>query len=221
MVPVRDSAACLLLCLALAAPSGCDAQEGEIQRIAEILHLEPGQAVADVGAGDGDFAEGLAEIVGPNGRVYATEVKESLVSAMGDRFDEAGLEQVEVVLGSQDELGLEAGCCDAILLRLVYHHFEDPDRMRTALLRSLVPGGLIAIVDIVPQEDWAVLPGVPDRGGHGIPSSDLEAEMLEAGFEWVESHAEWNGDPERFARVFRKPANSHESQAGPTVSSRP
>ena len=198
---------CAVLFLVLAAPGSCGSDSDEIDRIAGILHLEPGQRLADVGAGKGEFAEGLAAFVGAEGRVYATEVKESLVTSMQERFEDAGLDQAIAVLGSQGDLGLEAGCCDAILLRLVYHHFEDPDTMRAGLWEALAPGGRIAIIDITPQEDWAELPGVPDRGGHGIPTSALEAEMLGAGFELVENHSDWNGDEDRFARVFRRPAS--------------
>lgn len=196
-----------LVAVATAAPGACGSELGEIDRIAGILALEDGQSVADVGAGDGDFAEGLAEVVGPEGRLYATEVKESLVTSMRERFEGAGLGRATAILGSQSDLGLEEGCCDAILLRLVYHHFEDPRTMRAALWRALRPGGLIAVIDITPQEDWEELPGVPDRGGHGIPTADLEAEMLGAGFELVAEYSDWNGDEDRFAMVFRRPAS--------------
>lgn len=205
MLRTRRLVACLVLVLALLGPNGSAAQAGEIDRIVEILHLGPGESVADVGAGDGDFAVGLAAAVGPEGRLYATEVKEDLVTSMRERFADAGLDQAVAILGSQDDLGLQAGCCDAILLRLVYHHFEDPDAMRAGLWRALRPGGRIAVIDITPQEDWAALPRVPDRGGHGIPTAALEAEMLGAGFEPVERHSDWNGDKDRFALVFRRP----------------
>jgi cyclopropane fatty-acyl-phospholipid synthase-like methyltransferase len=207
MLRTRRSVAYLLLALAVLMSASAAANAGEIDRIVEILHLEAGESVADVGAGDGDFAVGLAAAVGREGRLYATEVKENLVTSMRERFAEAGLDQSTAILGSQDDLGLEAGCCDAILLRLVYHHFEDPDTMRAALWRALRPGGRIAVIDITPQENWAKLPGVPDRGGHGIPTAALEAEMLGAGFERVERHSDWNGDEDRFAVVFQRPAS--------------
>ena len=119
---------------------------------------------------------------------------------------DAAIHQVTVVLGGQDSIGLSAGCCDAILLRLVYHHFEEPDAMRSDLWHALKPDGLLAIIDITPQEDWRVLPRVPDRGGHGIPTGHLIDEMLGAGFELVEEQADWNGEEDRYAVLFRRPA---------------
>ena len=133
--------------------------------------------VADVGAGDGDWSFRLAERVGETGHVYATEVDEDELKKIRRRIRKADNDNITAVEGDQERTGLEADCCDAILLRLVYHHFSDPARMRTDLRRALRPGGLLAIIDIVPQKHWRKLPEVPDRGGHGIPVQDLIAEV--------------------------------------------
>lgn len=195
------------LVLLLAAAGGV-AWAGEADRIAEVLALESGLYVADVGAGDGRWSEALARRVGPTGRVYATEVDEEEVVKIRQRVEDSGLENVTVLVGDQQDTGLEAGCCDAILLRLVYHHFVDPPRMRSSLRRALRPGGRLAIIDILPQENWRELPGVPDRGGHGISPEMLIQEMTADGFEAVERHADWNGDDERYCVVFRRQAEA-------------
>lgn len=203
--PSNRSLAIAIAGLALVACSLRGASMAEIERIATLLQLAPGHVLADVGAGDGDFSEKLAAKVGPEGRVFATEVKKDLVKKIEKRMSRKGLSQIEAVLGSQDEIGLPPDCCDAVLLRLVYHHFVKPERMRAELWQALKPNGLIAIVDITPQEHWSKLPGVPDRGGHGIPKGDLVAEMVGAGFEFVEQQNNWNNQEDRFAVLFRKP----------------
>lgn len=179
--------------------------EAEVDLIAELLRVEPGQVLADVGAGEGDFATRLAGKVGETGLVIATEVDPELVEAIERAARDEELPQLLAVLGDQDEIGLDAGCCDAILLRLVYHHFQKPEAMRADLRRALKPGGVLAVIDIKPQENWRVLPGVPDRGGHGIGTGDLIQEMLAADFLLVEERSDWNGDEDRYALVFRRP----------------
>lgn len=176
----------------------------EAERIAETLCLEAGARVADVGAGDGDWTAALARRVGESGHVYATEVKKDLVEDIRKRMKEEGLGNVTVVLGDQESTGLPDACCDAVLLRMVYHHFTDPAKMRASLKRTLKPGGLIAVIDIVPQKSWSRLAGVPERGGHGIPVDDLVAEMTAAGFQVVSRHGDWNGDEDRYCIVFRR-----------------
>jgi SAM-dependent methyltransferase len=48
------------------------------------------------------------------------------------------------------ESGLPAACCDAIVLRRVYHHLSDPAAINASLLPSLRPGGLLAVIDLPP-----------------------------------------------------------------------
>lgn len=199
------------LAVLLWASAGCasGATPGEVDRIAAALGLEPGMTVADVGAGDGDFAVALARRVGAEGRLIATEVEEDLVRELRELAEEEGLENLVAVLGSQQTTGLDAGCCDGVLLRMVYHHFQEPAAMRADLRAALRPGGRIAVIDIVPQESWRDLPGVPDRGGHGIPPEQLEAEMTGDGFELVAHLEAWNDDDERFCMVFvRRPGGA-------------
>jgi len=171
--------------------------------VEEALALREGMQVADVGAGDGDWAERLAEKVGPAGHVYATEITDEDVQEIASRADRGGLGNLTAVLGSATDTGLVDGCCEAILLRMVYHHFTDPAPMRASLRRALRPGGRLAVIDLRPQ-DWGDLPRVPNRGGHGIREEDLVAEMTSDGFEVVARYEEWAGSHVRYCVVFRR-----------------
>ena len=200
----------VVLMLGLAAVARTEG--GESERIASLLEARPGAAVADVGAGEGSWTIGLSAAVGPGGRVYATEVGEELVRSLRERVKELDLENVTAVLGAQQAIGLPDSCCDAILLRLVYHHFVDPAMMRSELARSLRPGGRLLVIETVPQSSWRRLEGVPERGGHGIAPDDLVEEMAQAGFVAIERSPEWNGDPERYAIVFRRAGSPRSSE---------
>lgn len=194
----------LALALLVAGCSTDRASADELERLVEILQLQPGSMVADVGAGDGDWAVDLAEYVGLEGHVWATEVGQDDVEDIEGRIPDTFAENITVVLGDQSDTGLPENCCDAILLRMVYHHFTRPAEMRASLRSALRPDGLIAIIDIIPQNAWRDLPEVPDRGGHGIPHGDLIREMTSEGFEVVLREDDWNGDDDRFCVVFRR-----------------
>jgi SAM-dependent methyltransferase len=196
-----------LVVASLLASAGCTSRQAsaeELDRIVDILQLQPGSVVADVGAGEGEWAVELAKRVGAAGHVWATEVDKHDVEDLEERLLDGSRNNVTVVLGDQFETGLPAECCDAILLRMVYHHFTNPARMRSSLRQSLRPGGLIAIIDITPQSAWRDLPDVPERGGHGIERGDLIREMTSAGFTVVLDEDDWNGDDERYCVVFRR-----------------
>ena len=51
------------------------------ERVIEALGLEPGDRVADLGAGSGYFTLHLAQAVGPTGKVYGLDVTDEMLDA--------------------------------------------------------------------------------------------------------------------------------------------
>src|SRR5262245_59728494 len=110
----RRSAPGRLVLLALLAAAG--SASGRVQpagdetgRLLSALGVKPGHRVADVGAGDGQWAERLAREVGATGHVFATEVDDAELAKIRKRVSDAGLSNVTAVRGTQDDTGLEAG----------------------------------------------------------------------------------------------------------------
>jgi len=197
LLPLLAGVSWVLLPATLAAP-------GESERIVALLQLRPGMTVADVGAGDGRYSVELARAVGPGGKVLATEIEQDKLDRIERRAGGDGLTNITTVLGTQEGTGLAAGCCEAILLRLVYHHFAEPAPMRASLRQALRPGGQLLVVDTLPQRSWRKLEGVPDRGGHGIQPEDLVEELTADGFAVVSRHDEWPGEDDAYAVLFQR-----------------
>lgn len=204
----RLSLALSLFVAALAAAacpafSGESAVATEADRLVALLALEPGDAVADIGAGDGEMTIAVARKLGPPSRIWATELADEL-RGLRRAIGAAGVAGVEAVEALPDETNLPPGCCDAVYLRRVYHHFQRPERNAASLLRTVRPGGLVAVIDFEPREGWSAPEGTPEnRGGHGMPSALLVKEMERAGFELVRIERDW---PESmYAALFRRP----------------
>lgn len=216
--PTRIRPALLACALLVQAPL---ARADESEKIVAALGLGPGMSAADVGAGDGRFTSALARQVGAGGRVYATEVEADKLEEIQKRAKDDGLENVRTVLGDQNGTGLPDGCCDAILLRMVYHHFTEPQAMRRSLWSALKPGGRVLVVEVPPHSSWRKLEGVPERGGHGIPARELIADMRSAGFTVLAQHEEWPGEDDSYCVVFQRPALTRAVPASkaPTASS--
>ena len=197
------------------------ARADETDQIVGALGLRAGMSVADVGAGDGRFTTALARQVGPTGRIYATEVESDKLEQIQKRSKDDGLANVRTLLGDQRRTGLPDGCCDAILLRMVYHHFTDPQAMRRSLWSALKPGGRVLVVEVPPHTSWRKLDGVPERGGHGIPAPDLIADMRSQGFTVVAQHEEWPGEDDSYCVVFQRPelTRAVPASSAPTASS--
>ncbi|HXV64185.1 MAG TPA: methyltransferase domain-containing protein [Vicinamibacteria bacterium] len=173
----------------------------EVERLVDALDVDPGEVFADVGAGDGRFSLALAARVGNDGRVYATEVDRDDLKEIRGRVAEDQTSNVTVIEGSQSSTGLPDICCDGILLRRVYHHFQDPDAMRESLKRALKEDGLLLIIDFGEKRHWSRPAGIPEsRDGHGIAKEMLVSEMELAGFELVRD-LDWPNDD--YALLFR------------------
>lgn len=111
------------------------------------LRLQPGQKIADVGAGTGAYLAPLARAVGPDGKLFAVDIAPAFIVYMVERAKAEGLANVSVILGRADSPTLPAGALDAIVSINTFHHFEAPDAMLEELHRALKPGGQLAIVD--------------------------------------------------------------------------
>ena len=176
-----------------------DADRGfraEADRIAGVLRLEPGINVGDIRAGRGRWTVAMARRVGPAGQVYAT-VGPNPAHELLRTVAEGGVDNVSVITrtpGASPRLPL--GCCEAILVRAVYHEFADRPTLLASLHKNLKPGGLLAIIDF--DE------GTPEHaGGHGIARRTVQAEVSGAGFELRETYAHWSGNA--YCLVFRQP----------------
>jgi ubiquinone/menaquinone biosynthesis C-methylase UbiE len=157
--------------------------------------------VADVGAGKGQLTLALAGAVGSAGHVFSSEIDQARLRALREAVGEARLSNVTVVEAKTSESGLPAGCCDAIVLRRVYHHLTDPVATIASLRRALRPGGLLAGIDIPP------LFFLPNRSSLGIAPQIVINEVTAGVFEKLQLHMDWpgRGPFASYCVLFRKP----------------
>lgn len=180
----------------------------EIERTAEILRLQAGDVVAEIGAGRGRFSVRFAELVGPEGRVYANELDSSDVKRLRRHAEEAGLDNLLAVQGAVDDTKLPDRCCDAMMMRMVYHMLTDPEPMAESFYRALRPGGRLVILEGDPDPDADNARGVPsNRAGMGIDPRIVVDELTGVGFELERHIPDWVGSD--YALLFRKPGGGH------------
>ena len=194
----RRLLATILLCSALAIASvrraNADAAD-ETKRLAALMEWKPGTVVADIGAGDGRFAFAAAQIVGPSGKVFATEIDTEKLASLRSEVAKRHLNNVIVLESKEADTNLPPQCCDAIFLRRVYHHLTKPAEFDAALLRSLKPAGRLAIIEFPPRAGLEPVEGIPaNRGGHGIPQNVTIQELTAAGFRMTRTVTDWPND---------------------------
>jgi len=102
---------------------------------------------------------------------------------------DAGLANLTVVTASDTDTGLAPGCCDAIYMTDVYHHFTDPIATDKSLLTALKPGGRLFISDFYPTwlfSFWTTDSMRRNFGGHGVAEPLLESQLTGVGFRLVQ-----------------------------------
>jgi ubiquinone/menaquinone biosynthesis C-methylase UbiE len=187
---------CLIAILVLAAvylPFRLSASTAdEVDRLAVLMDWKPVSVVADIGAGDGRYAFAAAAHVGGQGKVFATEIDQEKLTSLHEDVQKRHLQNVVIIESKDADTSLPDACCDAIFLRRVYHHLTKPAEFDASLVRSLKPGGRLAIIDFAPRSGLPKVEGVPaNRGGHGIPKKIAIEELTAAGLQLSKSVDDW------------------------------
>ncbi len=162
--------------------------------IASLLQLKPGMTAAEIGAGSGFLARIMSGLVGPTGKVIATELDPSMVAYMNERARAEGLQNFSAVQGQAASTGLEPASIDAAALVEVFSFFDQPREMLQSLAGTLKAGGLLLIVDS-PREGQG-------SSQTGIDADDVVALATAAGFQRVD---EIGIVPGEYSIRFRKP----------------
>lgn len=201
-------------------------------QVLEFFGIAPGMIVLDLFSGSGYYAEILAHTVGDDGRVVA-HTNEAYLRFVGDEFAarhaDNRLPNVEILMAENNELELDAGRFDAIMMTLSYHDLYyaapqegwpkiDTVKLLAELYRGLKPGGTLAVID-----HFAEVGAPRETGGtlHRIDPSIVVSELEAAGFvldaksdvlrNMNDDHGKPVFDPavrgrtDRFVMRFRKP----------------
>lgn len=149
------------------------------ERVVEVLKLEPGQRVADLGAGGGYFTFRLADAVGESGLVYAVDVDPEMVEHLALRAGREGYAHVRSVLASSDDPQLPDGEIDLVFMANTYHHLQERSAYFRKLQGDLAPAARVAILDYD-------APGF--LRSHYSERQEILDEMAEAGYRLAAEH---------------------------------
>jgi SAM-dependent methyltransferase len=117
----------------------------------ERLGVEPGDRCLDVGCGGGDVTLALARLAGPAGGAVGVDIDEVKLGIARDEAAEAGVENVDYLAASVDELPPDEAF-DLVYARFLLTHLPDPGAALRSMVAAARPGAVVAVEDI----DYAV-----------------------------------------------------------------
>lgn len=177
------------LLLLIATSVSCAQVDTEnVEWFIDVLEVEKGSVIAEIGAGDGSLTLAIARHVGPEGHVYTSELGADSVQYLQNVADDATVSNITVIEGHPNRTNFPEECCDALFMRRVYHHFKDPLSMNQSIWKSLKPGGRVALIDFAPRGTESSDSGNRSLGPqHGITLDTLVKELREVGFTLISS----------------------------------
>lgn len=117
-----------------------NSQPSTVRTMLELLDVQPGQRVLDVGSGSGWTTAILAHLVGPTGEVLGVELIERLARESAVRLREAGLAHTEVRVAQPGVLGApDAAPFDRILVS------AEAQEVPKELVAQLTDGGRLVV----------------------------------------------------------------------------
>ena len=159
--------------------------------------IQPGMTCLEVGCGGGDLACDMAQMVGPAGKIVATDIDEKKLEIAGREAQAQQLTNVEFRLADITESD-PGTSFDLIHARFLLTHLANPAHALAKMRQALRPGGIVVIEDIdfrghFSHPDTAALwryvelytETVRRRGADANIGPRLPALLFEAGFENV------------------------------------
>jgi len=171
-------------------------QEEDPDRAIDVLKLQKGATVADVGAGSGYITEKLSKKVGPMGRVYATDIQPGMIELLNKRVARRKLSNVTPVLSTQDDPRLPVESLDLVIMVDVYHELSQPQLMLRHIKASLKPGGRLVLLEYRKED-----PDIPIRPEHKMSVAEAKLEVEAEGFKLTQTNEDL---PRQHILIFTK-----------------
>lgn len=148
-------------------------------QVMQVLGVDAGMTVLDIGAGGGWFTRVLSAATGPSGKVIAQFGPRALQQENGQaqRTLAASLGNTEAFFGNVNEL--PANSIDAAVTALNMHHMnaERAGPYLKDIFNALKPGGRVAIIDHIG------VAGANNGSLHRMLPADARTWLQQAGFE--------------------------------------
>ena len=166
-------------------------QNLQVDRVMDLLKIQTGAKVADIGAGSGWFTVRAARRVGPRGEVFAIEINREYLAYIRERAAKEKLANIRTTLGRADDPLLAPASVDAVLLLKTYHEIAQPGALMRHVREALRKGGRVGIIDRNGKGD-----------DHGLDAAIVIEEMRRAGFKLKAQHDFVKADGDDYFLIF-------------------
>lgn len=116
------------------------------RRVMDELGIKSGMTVADVGAGIGYFTLKIAQRLGETGKIFASDIDSEALSFLDERRKEAGLNNITIIQGREDNPLIPEASVDLILIVNTINYVKEKKTFLDNLRSSLKKDGKVVFV---------------------------------------------------------------------------
>jgi len=146
------------------------------QQLLDRVPVKSGMRVLDYGCGVGSYSIPLAEMVGPEGRIFAVDIQPLAIKEVEKKASKRGLKNVEAIIVDSYNTGIEDSSVDLALIIDTIHRIEDCGAMFQEMHRILKQDGLLFLDK--GHMDESEVRGIVDNTNLFRIEEDREREIL-------------------------------------------
>ncbi|UOF89580.1 methyltransferase domain-containing protein [Fodinisporobacter ferrooxydans] len=117
-------------------------------RTYELMRVQTGQTVLDVGCGPGIDTVALGILIGPSGKVFGIDLDPEMIVAAHESAKRQGMEAwVHHQQADASSLPFDSDGFDGVRSECTFQHLADPEKVLYEMIRVTKPGGWIVVLD--------------------------------------------------------------------------
>lgn len=119
----------------------------------QMLGLEKGMRVLDVGCGLGDDVFAMSQMLGPEGACYGLDLSKDMIQKAKEKANEESIHNAHFMEGNGEKLPFEDAIFDGCRADRVLQHVNNRGTVIAEMVRVLKPGGRLVSID----PDWETM----------------------------------------------------------------
>ena len=161
-----------------------------------------GQAVADLGSGAGHYTFALSKVLGPDGRVYAIDIQDEMLTHLSVELKQKNIENVRVMLGDIEKPNgthLKNAFVDGVVFSNILFQLENKEGAVKEAFRILKPLGKVCVVE---WHDLSFLANIKKDGQKVVVSEENCRDLFtKAGFVFEKT---FEAGEHHYGLIFKK-----------------
>lgn len=152
-------------------------KEERTDLLIQLLQLNKGMVIADIGAGTGYLSRRMSEKVGEKGLVYAVDVQPEMIGKLKSLAQKHV--NIQPILSQVDDVKLAENSVDMAIMVDVYHELEYPFETVQTILKALKPQGRLILVEYRAEDDKVKI-----KETHKMSESQIIKELTVHPLKW-------------------------------------